>query len=276
MFDQGERHSVRSDLFTRWNIVETYQTTYENMIEKVRRIPIPKLDRQKTADHGQCHLTEDLKECLSWFILKTSRMFRMFRSCPVPTARVLNVLVLYIVENWNILRFYNLKHIILMNLFTHIYISTSLRHISRVSTSWNFLSWDFGISGYQLCSLRCVPRLETRERSWDAWMVQIGVTRPQLWYAVSESNQTLKHEIFGFSFCTSNAFKIWCFARIFSWKNRVKKTEFEKSTRLKSPEFLGFCGVMLRSHKNWFYGKFARLFRFKRFPMKEFEWWTYT
>lgn len=49
-------------------------------------------------------------QSLSWFILKTSRMFRMFRSCPVPAARVLNALVLYTVENRNILRFYKLTY----------------------------------------------------------------------------------------------------------------------------------------------------------------------
>lgn len=45
----------------------------------------------------------------------------MFRSCPVPAARVLNVLVLYIVENRNILRFFKLTYNFKESIHKHIH-----------------------------------------------------------------------------------------------------------------------------------------------------------
>ena len=111
---------AREIFFPRWYSVETHQTTYEN-IEKVLPVhPNPEIGQAK--DCWPWPMSPDWRsQSSSWFILKTSRMFRMFRSCPVPAARVLNVLVLYIVKNRNILIFFKLTYNFNESIHKHIH-----------------------------------------------------------------------------------------------------------------------------------------------------------
>ena len=130
----------------------------------------------------------------------------MFRSCPVPAARVLNVLVLYIVKNRNILIFFKVTYNFNESIHKHIH------KLHKHKSGLNLLE-------FLLLGLITSSALQTMCAKVGDSRAVLGRLDGSKWSDPTsescESKQTLKHEIFSSLLGMSNGF-FSNFASVFS------------------------------------------------------------